>query len=59
LVRAAIWIASIPLLAPHNLRHPLMAHAHDLSNGSHRQALTVGGAYGFVPLAPKILLGLL
>jgi hypothetical protein len=36
-----------------------MAHAHDLSNGSHRQALTVGGAYGFVPLAPEILLGLL
>src|ERR1700691_500120 len=29
-------------LAPHDLRHSLVAHAHDLGDGVHRQALGVG-----------------
>jgi hypothetical protein len=46
-------------LAAHNLRHPLMAHAHDLSDGFHRQAVLVGGANGFVSLPSKGVGGLL
>ncbi len=36
-----------------------MAHAHDLSNGFHGQALAVGRPYGFVSLLPELFGGLL
>jgi hypothetical protein len=36
----------------------LVAHAHDLGNGGHGQAVAVGGAYRLVALSPEILSGL-
>lgn len=36
-----------------------MAHAHDLGNGLHRQAIVVGGADGFVPLLSEVFGSLL
>lgn len=45
--------------APDDLRDALVAHAHDLGNGCHRQALTVGRPYGFVSLLPELFGGLL
>jgi hypothetical protein len=36
-----------------------MAHAHDLGNGSHGQALAVGGSDGLVPLCLELIAGLL
>lgn len=36
-----------------------MAHAHDLGDGLHGQALAVGRADGFVPLLPEVFPGLL
>lgn len=36
-----------------------MAHAHDLGDGLHGQALAVGRAYRFVPLVPEVFAGLL
>ena len=35
-----------------------MAHAHDLSNGLHRQATLVGCSYGFVALLSELFGGL-
>ncbi len=46
-------------LAPDDLRHPLVAHAHDLGDGLHGQALAVSRADGFVPLLPEVFTGLL
>jgi hypothetical protein len=46
-------------LAPDDLRHPLMAHAHNLGYGLHGQTLAVGRSYGFVPLLPERFGGLL
>ena len=45
-------------LAPHDLRDPLVAHAHDLSDGVHRQTIGVGGADRFVPFLLKCFTGL-
>jgi hypothetical protein len=42
-----------PALAAHDLADPLMAHAHDLGDGSHRQAVAVGLADGFVALGSQ------
>jgi hypothetical protein len=36
-----------------------MAHAHDLSDGLHRQAVVVGGPDGFVSLVSEVFGGLL
>lgn len=36
-----------------------MAHAHDLGNGRHGQALAIGRPYGFVSLVPELFGGLL
>jgi len=47
------------VLAPHDLRHPLVAHAHDLGNGLHRQAVFVGRPDGAVSLSPQLVGGLL
>lgn len=44
-----------PASAPHNLRNPLMAHAHDLGDGLHRQAVFVGGADGLVPFLAELV----
>lgn len=41
---------SQPCLAPHDLRDPLVAHAHDLRNGVHRQAIGIGSSDRLVPL---------
>jgi hypothetical protein len=54
----------------HDLRDALVAHAHDLGDGLHRQAVVVGGADGFVAFlserfarliqsgfAPRVVLG--
>jgi hypothetical protein len=46
-------------LAPDDLRDALMAHAHDLGNGLHRQTALVGRPYGFVSLVPELFGGLL
>jgi hypothetical protein len=46
-------------LAPDDLRHPLVAHAHDLGDGLHGQALAVSRTDGFVPLLPQGFAGLL
>lgn len=46
-------------LAPDDLRHPLVAHAHDLGDGLHRQAVLVGGADGFVSLFTELASSLL
>lgn len=46
-------------LASDDLRDALVAHAHDLSDGLHRQAVVVGGTDGFVSLVPEFFGGLL
>jgi hypothetical protein len=45
------------LSAPDDLRHPLVAHAHDLGNGSHRQAVVVGRSDRFVALLAQLVAG--
>jgi hypothetical protein len=45
--------------APDDLRHPLVAHAHDLGNGGHRQSVAVGGADGVVALLAQLVACLL
>lgn len=46
-------------LAPDDLRHPLMTHAHDLGNGLHGQALAVGRSYSFIALLSELFGSLL
>jgi hypothetical protein len=47
------------ILAADNLRHPLVAHAHDPGNGSHGQTVAVRHADGLVPLLPQFFASLL
>jgi hypothetical protein len=46
-------------LAPDDLRDTLVAHAHDLGNGRHWQAIVVGPPYGFVSLLTELFGSLL
>jgi hypothetical protein len=46
-------------LAPDDLRDALVAHAHDLGDGFHRQAIAVGGADRFVSLVAEVFARLL
>jgi len=41
--------------AAHDLAHALVAHAHDLGDGGHRQAVAVGLTNGLVALGPQRL----
>lgn len=45
-------------LAPDDLRDALMAHAHDLGDGLHRQPIAVGGADGRVAGLAQVVAGL-
>jgi hypothetical protein len=46
-------------LASDDLRHPLMAHAHELGNGRHRESRAIGRPNGRIPLVPQGFSGLL
>lgn len=46
-------------LASDDLRHPLMAHAHELGNGRHRESRAIGRTNGRIPLAAQGFCGLL
>jgi len=42
-------------LAPHDLRDPLVAHVHDLSDGLHRQAVSVSRPDGLIAFGSQTL----
>jgi hypothetical protein len=44
-----------PYLASYDLRHTLVAHPHNFSNGRHRQASLVGLANSLVAVGPQLL----
>lgn len=54
----ALWQSkpyTVVRLAPYDLRHPLVAHVHDLSNGFHRQAVAMSRPDGLIAFGSQAL----